>query len=45
MTPLKEAKDEMDSLPQRLEKLKGMLDQGVIAHDEYEAMRKKALGL
>ena len=34
-----------DDIPQQLEKLKGMLDEGVISDEEYEAMRKKTLGL
>ncbi len=40
-----EQKDELDQLEVQLEKLKSLLDRGIISEEEYETMRKNKLGL
>ena len=42
---LQEERQKIDDMPEQLGKLKAMLDEGVISNEEYEAMRKKSLGL
>ncbi len=40
-----EKKDELDHMEVQLEKLKSMLDRGLISEEEYQAIRKKKLGI
>ena len=40
-----ESLDELDEIKVRLKKIQSLLDQEMISQDEYESLRRKALGL